>query len=132
MSAKFSTHANSARRRWLYILAMFMALVASAFFVRNYLQEQALHALPIGFNKFSIYAPLPDCARWKDHMPSTRDPEIYRPYIEARKLWRSKIEWELTREEAMRILNDVKKAADLGDWGARPDGPFLSRRPGAA
>jgi TPR repeat protein len=52
-------------------------------------------------------------------MPSTRDPATYRLYIEARKVWRSKIEWQLTREEATRILTDMRKAADLGDWGAR-------------
>ena len=52
-------------------------------------------------------------------MPSTRDPATYHLYIEARKLWRSKIEWQLTREETTRILTDVRKAADLGDWGAR-------------
>jgi len=52
-------------------------------------------------------------------MPSTRDPATYRLYIEARKVWRSKIEWQLTHEEAIRILTDVSKAANLGDWGAR-------------
>lgn len=78
-----------------------------------------MHNLPYGFNKFSLSAPLPACARWKDNMPSTRDQQVYRLYIEARRLWRSKIEWELTREETTRILDDVRKAADLGDWGAR-------------
>lgn len=43
----------------------------------------------------------------------------YRIYIEARKVWRSKIGWQLSREETTRILADVRKAADLGDWGAR-------------
>ncbi len=94
-------------------------LMAGAVFLNQYLQERALHALPYGFKKFSLDDPLPDCARWKDHMPATRDPATYRLYIEARKVWRSKIEWQLTREEATRILNDVSKAAELGDWGAR-------------
>ena len=31
----------------------------------------------------------------------------------------AKIEWQLSHEDATRILNDVKKAAELGDWGAR-------------
>jgi TPR repeat protein len=52
-------------------------------------------------------------------MPSTRDPATYRLYIEARKVWRSKVAYQFTREEATRILNDVRSAADLGDWGAR-------------
>lgn len=52
-------------------------------------------------------------------MPKSRDAAAYFLYIEARKVWRSKIEWQLTHEEATRILTDVTKAADLGDWGAR-------------
>lgn len=75
--------------------------------------------MPYGFKKFSLSDPLPKCARWKENMPSIRDPATYRLYITARKLWRSKIEWQLTREEATRILTDVRRAADQGDWGAR-------------
>jgi len=52
-------------------------------------------------------------------MPAKRDPVAYKLYIEAREVWRSKIAWQYTREEATRILNDVKKASELGDWGAR-------------
>lgn len=52
-------------------------------------------------------------------MPATRDPKAFRLYIEARKVWRSKIGWQLTRDETERILSDVSKAADMGDWGAR-------------
>ena len=89
------------------------------FSLSSYLQERALHALPYGFKKFSMSDPLPACARWKDHMPASRDPAAYQLYIEARKVWRSKIAWQFTREEATRILSDVKKSADLGDWGAR-------------
>ncbi|MET0266127.1 MAG: contractile injection system protein, VgrG/Pvc8 family, partial [Duganella sp.] len=50
---------------------------------------------------------------------SRRDPAAYRLYIEARKLWRSKQAWVLTREENAKILKDVSTAADMGDWGAR-------------
>ena len=78
-----------------------------------------MHALPYGFKKFTLDDPLPACARWKEHMPASRDPAAYRLYIEARKVWRSKIEWQLAREEATRILTDVKTSAKLGDWGAR-------------
>ncbi|NRR34207.1 sel1 repeat family protein [Oxalobacteraceae bacterium] len=95
------------------------ALATGAFLFNDYLQERALHALPYGFKKFSLSDPLPACARWKEHMPATREPTMYQLYFEARKLWRSKIEWQLTRDEATRILTDVRKAADLGDWGAR-------------
>jgi hypothetical protein len=52
-------------------------------------------------------------------MPKSRDPAAYRLYIKARTLWRSKIEWQLTRQEALSILHDVQAAADRGDWGAR-------------
>ncbi len=107
------------RLRLIYAFTLLMVLGAGAFSVNVYLQERALHALPYGFKKFSMSDPLPACARWKDHMPSTRDPAAYQLYIEARKVWRSKIAWQFTREEATRILTDVKKAAELGDWGAR-------------
>jgi uncharacterized protein len=53
------------------------------------------------------------------HMPANRDPDTYRLYIEARKVWRSKIAWQFTREEAIRILTDVRQASEQGDWGAR-------------
>lgn len=52
-------------------------------------------------------------------MPATRDPVAYRLYIEARKVWRSKIGWQLTHKEMVRILEDVSRAADMGDWAAR-------------
>ncbi|WP_229490612.1 SEL1-like repeat protein [Pseudoduganella namucuonensis] len=52
-------------------------------------------------------------------MPSTRDPIVYQRYMAARKLWRSKIEWELTLQEAQSIYADVSFAAEKGDWGAK-------------
>lgn len=110
---------NSLRRRWVFIVVLLAVVLAGAYFVHEYLQERALHALPYGFKKFKLSDPLPACERWKRHMPSTRDPSAYRLYIEARKVWRSKIGWQFTREEATRILTDVSKAAELGDWGAR-------------
>src|SRR5476649_2167620 len=105
--------------RWIRVLALLLGLAAGAFVLDCYLKEKALHALPYGFKKFNLSDPLPVCGRWKEHMPSTRNPATYRLYIEARKIWRSKIEWQLTREEATRILTDVRRAADLGDLGAR-------------
>ena len=64
-----------------------------------------MHALPYGFKKFSLDDPLPACARWKEHMPASRDPATYGLYIQARKLWRSKIEWQLSHDDATRILS---------------------------
>jgi len=78
-----------------------------------------MHTIPAGLQPFDVSGPIPTCGRWKDTMPKTRDPNAYRLYINARKLWRSKIEWQLTRQEALGILHDVQAAANLGDWGAR-------------
>lgn len=110
---------SKSRWRWLYFTTLLVILMAGAFLLTAYHQERALHALPYGFKKFDLSDPLPTCGRWKEHMPTTREPAPYRIYIEARKLWRSKIAWQLTRDEATRILTDVRKAAELGDWGAR-------------
>ncbi|MES2321576.1 MAG: DUF6396 domain-containing protein [Pseudomonadota bacterium] len=52
-------------------------------------------------------------------MPTHRDKEAYQLYMRARKLWRSKIAWQLTRQETLTILHDVEHAAQAGDWGAR-------------
>jgi TPR repeat protein len=78
-----------------------------------------LHTIPPGLQAFDVNAPIPTCGRWKDTMPKSREPNAYRLYINARNLWRSKIEWQLTREEAQGILRDVQTAASQGDWGAR-------------
>ena len=105
--------------RSLRLLAALAALASCAFFFNDHMQERTLHTLPHGFKKFSLSDPVPPCARWKEHMPATRDASAYQIYIEARKIWRSKLEWELTREETTRILTDVRTAASVGDWGAR-------------
>lgn len=78
-----------------------------------------MHTIPDGLQPFDVNGPIPRCGRWKDTMPKTRDRAAYRLYINARKLWRSKIEWQLTRQEALSILHDVQAAASQGDWGAR-------------
>lgn len=103
----------------LSALPLVLALVVSGFLVNRYIQERALHALPKGFTKFNLSDPVPSCGRWKEHMPATRDPAAYQLYIEGRKIWRSKIGWQLSREETTRILTDVSEAADTGDWGAQ-------------
>lgn len=108
----------SSKIREVIILALLTALLTIPP-LKSYMQERALHSFPDGVKRFSLTDPLPPCGRWRDHMPSKRDPVVYRSYIEARKVWRSKIGWQLTRAETTRILADVSKAADLGDWGAR-------------
>jgi TPR repeat protein len=96
-----------------------LATAAAAYFLFHELRFRFMHKMPEGLVRFNISAPVPACGRWKDHMPIQRDPEIYQVYIAARKLWRSKIEWQLTHAEAARILNDVSFAAGKGDWGAK-------------
>jgi len=78
-----------------------------------------MHTIPAGLIAFDAAGPIPNCGRWKDTMPKTRDPAAYRLYIEARKFWRSKVEWQFTRQEISSILHDVQTASDQGDWGAR-------------
>lgn len=78
-----------------------------------------MHTIPPGLQAFDVNGPIPTCGRWKDTMPNTRDPAAYRLYINARKLWRSKIAWQLTRQEFTSIFHDVQTAANQGDWGAR-------------
>jgi TPR repeat protein len=106
-------------QHWWTILALLVALVAGAFYLPGFVKARSLHFMPHGFKKFDLADPLPNCARWKEHMPAARDPTAYRLYIEARKTWRSKMAWQLTRDETSRILADVSRAADMGDWGAR-------------
>jgi len=77
-----------------------------------------MHTMPAGLRPFKITDPLPHCGTWKERMPSVRDQEVYDRYIKARKFWRSRIEFEFTRADLQHILNDVRWAADKGDWGA--------------
>jgi TPR repeat protein len=77
------------------------------------------NSFPAGLEEFKISDPVPKCGTWRQHMPKTRDPAAYRIYMNARKLWRTKIEWQLTRDELIQVLEGVRKAAEMGDWGAR-------------
>ncbi|XYJ12003.1 DUF6396 domain-containing protein [Telluria sp. B2] len=108
----------SSHRR-IYIAAASVALAIGAYFLQQHLEYVKMHTIPAGLQAFDVNGPVPTCGRWKDSMPKTRDPAAYRLYINARKLWRSKIEWQLTRQEALSILHDVQAAANQGDWGAR-------------
>ncbi|MTV52680.1 sel1 repeat family protein [Massilia buxea] len=96
-----------------------LAAAAGAYAFAKHLEYVKMHTIPPGLQAFDVNGPVPTCGRWKDTMPKTRDPAAYRLYINARKLWRSKIEWQLTRQEALGILHDVQTAANQGDWGAR-------------
>ncbi|MDB5746383.1 MAG: sel1 repeat family protein [Massilia sp.] len=103
----------------MYIAAALVATATGAYFLHQCLEYVKMHTMPPGLQAFDVNGPIPTCGRWKDTMPKTRDPAAYRLYINARKLWRSKIEWQLTRQEALSILHDVQAAANQGDWGAR-------------
>lgn len=67
---------------------------------------------------FDVKAEPPRCERWKNHMPASRDPETYAIYIKARRQWRSKRDWQHSRQENVQILAAVNLAAERGDWGA--------------
>ena len=106
-------------RRLLLCAALAGGLVFSGLKYRAHAQYIAMHTMPLGLYEFKVANNPPTCGRWKDHMPRERDPDAYRIYIKARNLWRSKVEFEFTRQELLGILADVRLAADKGDWGAR-------------
>ena len=106
-------------RQSIYIATAFVAILTGAYFLQRHLEYVKMHTIPTGLRTFDVNNPIPACGHWKDTMPKTRDANAYRLYINARNLWRSKIEWQLTRQEAISILSDVQAAANLGDWGAR-------------
>ncbi|MEM8512341.1 TPR repeat protein [Massilia sp. MP_M2] len=106
-------------RQWFTLVGTSLAAVAGIYAYAQHVQYVKMHTIPAGLQAFDVNGPIPTCGRWKDTVPRTRDPAAYRLYINARKLWRSKIEWQLTRQEALSILHDVQAAANQGDWGAR-------------
>jgi hypothetical protein len=110
---------NKLTIRLLSLTALAGALVFGGFKYRAHLEYVAMHTMPPGLYEFRVTDPPPTCGRWKDHMPIQRDPEAYRIYIKARNFWRSKVEFQFTREELLGILADVTLAADKGDWGAK-------------
>ena len=105
--------------RWLSFAALAGTFAFGGLKYRAHLEYVAMHTMPPGLYEFKVTDPRPVCGRWKDHMPHQRDPEAYRLYIKARNFWRSKKEFEFTREELQSILADVTLAAEKGDWGAR-------------
>ena len=115
--------ANSQPRRpllrWVLTIGASLVIATGSYFLQQHLAYVKLHTIPAGLRAFDVNAPVPTCGKWLDTMPKTRDVAAYQLYIKARKLWRSKIEWQLTRQEALSILHDVQAAANQGDWGAR-------------
>lgn len=107
------------RRRWIYTIVVLIAVATGAYFLQRHLEYVKMHTIPAGLRAFDINDPIPTCGRWKDTMPKARDANAYRLYINARKLWRSKIAWQLTHEEFLIIFHAVQTAANQGDWGAR-------------
>lgn len=85
----------------------------------NYPRGRGMDDLPTGFDEFTFSDAPPACVDWKQSMPKFRDPVAYGIYMKARKLWRSKAEWALTREENLQIFSGIREAAEMGDWGAR-------------
>jgi TPR repeat protein len=110
---------NKASIRWLSLVALASVIVCGGLRYREHLEYVSMHTMPPGLYEFKVTDPPPVCGRWKDHMPRQRDPEAYRLYIKARNFWRSKVEFEFTRNELLGILADVRLAAEKGDWGAR-------------
>jgi len=106
-------------RNWFTLVGTSLAAVVGVYAYAQHGEYVKMHTIPTGLQTFDVNRPIPTCSRWKDTMPKTRDPAAYRLYIEARKVWRSKIEWQLTRQEALGILLDVQAAANQNDWGAR-------------
>jgi TPR repeat protein len=102
-----------------YLVPATAAIALLIYFFLPSLERMVMYAIPSDFVRFSINNPPPPCQRWRANMPDIRDPEPYELYISARKLWRSKLEWEFTRGELQKILRDVELAALRGDWGAR-------------
>lgn len=110
---------NTAPIRWLSFAALAGALIFGGLKYRAHMEYVAMHTMPPGLYEFKVTDPPPVCGRWKDHMPRQRDLEAYRLYTKARNFWRSKVEFEFTREELIGILADVRLAAEKGDWGAQ-------------
>jgi len=77
----------------MVIAAASAAIATGAYFLQRHVVYVKMHTIPHGLKAFDVNGPIPNCGRWKDTMPKTRDPAAYQLYINARKLWRSKIEW---------------------------------------
>lgn len=100
------------------LVVVVLTSIATYLYV-DHVRYKAMHAIPPGLSKFEVNGAVPSCGRWKEHMPKVRAPEPYQIYIDARNRWRSKIEWQFTKDDLTQILSDVRTASEKGDWGAR-------------
>ncbi|QBI01582.1 tetratricopeptide repeat protein [Pseudoduganella albidiflava] len=100
------------------VTCLFVALMGGTQ-ISHFRKELAMETMPSEMVEFKVTDPSPECDSWRRHMPKYRDPRAYRIYMEARKLWRSKIGWQLSRGELTIVLNGVRNAAEMGDWGAQ-------------
>lgn len=103
---------------WTIILTLVFFVGAIYFYFRD-LEMQSMNDLPVGLSYFNINSARPDCGRWRENMPALRNPDVFQRYINARKLWRSKVEWELSHFETSQVLEGVEFSAGRGDWGAK-------------
>jgi hypothetical protein len=106
-------------KRIVIVASACISVAAISDYVPVILEERAMQKMPSGLYEFKLSDPPPQCEKWKNNMPKIRDPIPYRQYMAARAIWRTKIEWQLTRVEANNILQGVREAAEKGDWGAR-------------
>lgn len=112
---KFS---GSAMKRMVWRIFLCVCIAAGYGYFRL-MEYRTMHKMPSYLMTFNIQDPAPICSRWRDQMPKTRNAEVYNAYIAARKLWRSKGEWNLSREELLGVFAIVQDAAKKGDWGAK-------------
>ena len=101
-----------ALRQRSVLIGASVLIATGAYVIHQHVEYVKMHTIPAGLQAFDVNGPIPSCGRWKDTMTKTRDLAAYRLYINARKLWRSKIEWQFTRQELTSILNDVQAAAN--------------------
>ena len=78
--------------RWMLTIAASLVIATGGYFLQQHLAYVTLHRIPAGLRAFDVNGPIPTCGKWKDTMPKTRAEAPYRLYMNARKLWRSKIE----------------------------------------
>lgn len=110
---------KSIYRKGLVGGVLFSVLIALLYGLLALEKHNAIHRLPRDLRPFALAEAPPSCGYWKGHMPTTRNELPYKRYIRARNLWRSKIEWQFSRDELLSIFRDVETSAKEGDWGAR-------------
>jgi uncharacterized protein len=105
------------RIAWPLLLALAAFLLA--YYFSQWKGDGKMEDMPKGLIRFVVGDKPPLCSQWKENMPKNRNAEVYAIYIKARRLFRSKMEWQFSRAELEWIFDNVKFAADKGDWGAK-------------